>query len=219
MSPAAAAQRVEVERGVHRVIVEEVGGRRLRRFVVDCPRGRSMDLSDCGRCADCRGYTLRSLEASTIVCSLPAGVVPTGAAAGTVGAAMQRDVVCVAAELPLGGALDLLADHRQRGVPVIDQADRPIGVLQASAVIALLRARGVAVPNAADSGATPRPLDPALVPAVVRTIPVGEIMTRTVHTARETDPLDGARARMAAERLPRLMVVDGEGRTIGALHP
>lgn len=218
MSPLSAGQRVEVERSVHCVVVEERGGRKLRRFVVDCPRGRAMDLSDCGRCADCRGYTLRSLAGSTIVCSLPAGTTPTSAAPGTVGAAMARDVVCVAPETPLGGVLDLLAEQRQRGVPVLDAADRPVGVLLPADVAAALQARGVALPAAADHGAALRHFDPASLPSEARGIAVADVMTRRTHTAREGESLETARARMADLRVQRLMVVDAEGRTIGALH-
>ncbi|OGQ15961.1 MAG: hypothetical protein A2138_12905 [Deltaproteobacteria bacterium RBG_16_71_12] len=175
-----------------------------------------MDLTDCGRCPDCRGYTLRSLEGSTIVCSLPADEAPRGAAAGSVGAAMQRDVLCVAADLPIGAALDLLAEGRQRGVPVIDGADRPVGVLQAADVVAVMRARGFAVPAGMDAGATQRALDPSWIPEQVRRLPVCEVMTRGVPTARESDAVDDTRARMATVRGQRLMVVDAEGRTIGA---
>lgn len=176
-----------------------------------------MDLTDCGRCPDCRGYTLRNVEGSTIVCSLPADEAPRGATAGTVGAAMARDVMCAAAELPLGAALELLADQRQRGVPVIDHADRPIGVLYPSDVVAAVRARGFAVPAALDGAGPQRPFDPAWIPEEVRKVPVREVMTRGALTARETDPLDDVRARVAGERGQRLMVVDAEGRTIGAM--
>lgn len=175
-----------------------------------------MDLTECGRCPDCRGYTLRSIEGSTIVCSLPADEAPRGAAAGTVGAAMQRDVVCLAADLSLGGALDLLADARQRGVPVIDHADRPVGVLSAADVVAVMRARGFAVPAGIDAAATHRHLDPSWIPEQVRELPVCEVMTKGAPTARESETIDDARARLASALAWRLLVVDADGRTIGA---
>ncbi len=216
MAAGGAVDRVNVERGVHRVLAEERGGRRLRRFVVDCPRGRSVDLADCGRCPDCRGYTLRSAGGSTIVCALGTDETPHGAPPGTAGAAMMRDVVCAAADLPLGGALDLLHEHRQRGVPVIDDADRPVGVLVWSDVLAAMRARGFAVPAASDAGAL-RQLDAGWIPEAVRAIPARELLARGVATAREPEPLDAVRARLTAERNQLVVVVDAEGRVIGAV--
>lgn len=185
------AGRIEVERNVHRIVVEEVGGRKLRRFVVDCPRGRSKDLTVCGRCPDCRGYTLRGTQGSTIVCTLFADEEVAGAAPGTVGAAMRRDVVCVAPEVPLGDVLDLLADPAQRGVAVLDEADRPIGLLRPE--------HGVGLD------------DPA------RWAPVRTVMAGGVLTARESDPLLEVRARMRAAAAEVLVVVDEERRILGVL--
>ncbi|MCC7072140.1 MAG: CBS domain-containing protein [Deltaproteobacteria bacterium] len=201
---------------MHRVLAEERGGRRMRRFVVDCPRGRSVDLTDCGRCPDCRGYTLRSAGGSTIVCSLAIDEVPRGAAPGSVGAAMVRDVACVAGELPLAGALDLLEEQRPRGLPVIDEADRPLGVLTWPDVLGAMRARGFAVPATID-GTAPRALERAWIPEAVRQVPVREIVARGAATATETEVLDAARARVRAERNQLLIVVDSEGRIIGAV--
>jgi CBS-domain-containing membrane protein len=84
-------------------------------------------------------------------------------------------------------------------------------------VVAAMRARGFAVPAAMDAAGPQRPFDPAWIPEEVRKVPVREVMTHGALTARETDPLDDARARVAAERGQRLMVVDAEGRTIGAM--
>lgn len=216
MAAGGTTERIDVERGVHRVLAEERAGRRLRRFVVDCPRGHSVDLADCGRCPDCRGYTLRSAGGSTIVCALGPDETPHGAPAGSAGAAMLRDVVCIAADLPLRGALDLLQEHRQRGVPVVDEADRPLGVLTWADVLTGMRARGFAVPATMDAGAA-RTLDVAWIPEPVRQVPVRELVTRAVATARETEALEAVRARLAAERNQLVLVVDAEGRVIGAV--
>ena len=189
MARAAHEAQIEVERGVHRVVVEEAGGRRLRRWMVDCPRGRSKDLNVCGLCPDCRGYALQPPEASTIVCTLWASEEVGGAPPGTVGGAMVRELLCVAPELPAAMALELLSEH-PAGLAVLDAADRPVGVLGPFA--RQRSARG-------------------------KRTTVRDLMTAPALSARELEPLAPAQARMRAAGARLLVVVDDDGRAIGVV--
>lgn len=189
MARAADETQIEVERGVHRVVVEERGGRSLRRWMVDCPRGRSKDLNVCGRCPDCRGYTLQGPEGSTIVCTLWSSEEVGGAPVGTVGGAMLREVLCLAPELPAAAALPLLGEH-PLGLPVLDAADRPVGVFGPFARKRAVRGKRTTV---------------------------RDLMTAPALSARELEPLAPVQARMKAAGARLLVVVDDDGRAIGVL--
>lgn len=180
---------VEVERNVHRVLVEERGGRTLRRHIVDCPRGRSKDLNVCTRCPDCRSYTLLGHSGSTMVCTVWESEEVGGAPPGTVGAAMARDVTFLAPDVPLEQALGLLSQCGPCGVPVLDPSDRPVGLVP--------------------------PQDPQRLRKAARRAPVRESMMPAPPTAKELEPLEPALQRMRQAGARCLVVVDDDGRAIG----
>ena len=129
-----------------------------------------------------------------------------------VGDVMTREVHSVTADSPLDEAAGLLLSSIFTGLPVVDGAGRPIGVLTQGDLIAsgLLPLRlGLLAASDADR-----------VAAVMRNLAerrVAEVMTRPAVTMEADRPLTEAVELMLARQLKRLPVVDADGHFRGLI--
>ena len=104
-----------------------------------------------------------------------------------VGTIMTRNVISARAETSVGDVVQLMANHRITGLPVVDEDNRLIGVVSESDIIG----------KAGDS--------------------VAEIMTNGSFTVSADTPLGDAAEILLRRRIRRLPVVDTENRLIGLL--
>jgi IMP dehydrogenase len=102
---------------------------------------------------------------------------------------MVVDPVTITAERSLEEALGLMRHHRISGLPVVDAAKRPIGILTNRDVRFERRL----------------------------TQPVGEMMTKQLVTVREGVEIDEAKELLHRHRIEKLLVVDAEGRLRGLI--
>ena len=116
---------------------------------------------------------------------------------GTVGEAMTRAVILLAADMPAEWALRRLEHHAVSGAPVVDHG-RVVGVVTRRDLLIPVQARG---PQA-------NPL------AGLR---VRDLMSEEPVTARPDLPLVSAAGSMIDQGVNRLPVVDQEGRALGIL--
>jgi CBS domain-containing protein len=104
-----------------------------------------------------------------------------------VGEIMTRNVLTARPETPVVEVVQLMAGHRITGLPVVDEANRLIGVVSESDIIG-------------KSGET-----------------VGEIMTNGSWTVTEDSSLGEAAEVMLRRRIRRLPVVRGDNEMVGLL--
>jgi CBS domain-containing protein len=97
----------------------------------------------------------------------------------------------------IAGVAELLAGYEITGLPVIDAADRLVGVISQTD---LVRLRGSTLPWTGWHG-----------------IMVRDLMTKPAKTISASAPLDEAARQMTAEHVHRLVVVDNRRRPIGVI--
>jgi CBS domain-containing protein len=97
----------------------------------------------------------------------------------------------------IAGVAELLAGYEITGLPVVDAADRLVGVISQTD---LVRLRGSTLPWTGWHG-----------------IMVRDLMTRPAKTISGSAPLDEAARQMTAEHVHRLVVVDDRQRPIGVI--
>jgi CBS domain-containing protein len=115
----------------------------------------------------------------------------------TVANLMTGSPVVVSEDDVIAGVAELLAGYEITGLPVVDSADRLVGVISQTD---LVRLRGSTLPWAGWHG------------LVVR-----DLMTKPAKTIAESAPLDEAARRMTVEHVHRLVVVDHRHRPIGVI--
>jgi CBS domain-containing protein len=113
---------------------------------------------------------------------------------------MTRDVVCVGPDESAEAALRLLVEHGISGLPVVDAAGRPLGVLSRSD---LLEER-LEVLTEGELGE----------PARVR-----DLMTQAALSLPESASVAEAAALMASYGVHRVPVVSAEGVLVGVVSP
>jgi CBS domain-containing protein len=126
--------------------------------------------------------------------------------------AMTHDVTRVRAHTPAAELVRLLVGQGFRALPVVDDAERVVGIVTGGDLLERggLRAR-VDVLAVLDPDGLRRELE-----AVGRTnLFAGDVMSAPVATARPDEHLREAAHRMVARRLKRLPVVDVDGRLVG----
>ena len=134
-------------------------------------------------------WVRRIVDGSGEVDDQPTRYVPSRHA--TVGAVMTRTTYCVRPDVAAARVAALLLEHRLGGMPVVDAAGRPIGVISKTD---LLR-------HAHDG-------DAAL---------VGDIMMPMAVVLGQDVPIAQAAALMAGEGIHRLPIVDDTGAVCGIL--
>ena len=110
---------------------------------------------------------------------------------------MTRSPVLVTEDDSIAGVAELLAGDEITGLPVVDTADRLVGVISQTD---LVRLRGSTLPWAGWHG------------LIVR-----DLMTKPAKTILGSAPLDEAARRMTDERVHRLVVVDDRQTPIGVI--
>ena len=115
----------------------------------------------------------------------------------TVANLMTSSPVVVTEDDAIAGVAELLAGYEITGLPVVDDADRLVGVISQTD---LVRLRGLTVPWAGWHG-----------------LMVRDLMTKPAKTISGSAPLDEAARRMTAEHVHRLVVVDNRQTPIGVI--
>jgi CBS domain-containing protein len=115
----------------------------------------------------------------------------------TVANLMTTSPVVVTEHDAIAGVAELLAGYEITGLPVVDAADRLIGVISQTD---LVRLRGSTLPWAGWHG-----------------LMVRDLMTAPAKTISGSAPLDEAARQMTAEHVHRLVVVDDQETPIGVI--
>jgi CBS domain-containing protein len=127
--------------------------------------------------------------------------------------AMTTTVVTASPGTPFQRLVDLMLHHGVSGLPIVDDARRPIGIVTEADLV-----------SKEAYGARRRPLDVAAAFAFrqenvwavkARGLTAGAIMTTPVRTVRPDDQLRLAAARMVTMGVKRLPVVGDDGRLVG----
>lgn len=117
---------------------------------------------------------------------------------------MTRPVRVVSPETDLAAVIDLMARHRVKRLPVVDQRKALVGIVSRADVLRAIAA-------APESGS----VAPPTVPAVART--VGEAATREVPVLPPTTGADQVLAAVLATPLRRVVVADADGHVLGLI--
>jgi len=122
---------------------------------------------------------------------------------------MTRDVVTATPEMSLRKAASLLSSRKISGVPVVDPSGAVVGILSEADILAKVsgkRPRGGLLGWLLEADVT---LDEK-----IRARTVGDAMTAPVITTAPNQPVHEAAARMVAESVNRLPVVE-DGKLVG----
>ena len=126
---------------------------------------------------------------------------------GTVGEAMTRDVVLLAADLPAAMALRRLDEKAVSGAPVVDRGQ----------IVGVITQRDLLVPTLVDNPAGSPALGVAWHHNRVNGLRVSDLMSGEPVTAEPDWPLVQAVRMMIVQGVNRLPVVDQAGRSLGVL--
>ena len=113
---------------------------------------------------------------------------------------MTLDPVVVGVDDPIEEAERLMRERRVTGLPVVDPDGAPLGVISQADVI--------------EDGGAPLAI---LLRRKRSGLRVGELMTSPAVTIADTASLVDAARLIRDNRIHRLVVVDGQGRTVGVL--
>lgn len=163
---------------------------------VHCPRREgAVTVKECLVCPACAGIEMGE-DGRHLICEFedPAGSEPprrrarrpTDGDRTPLSAVMTGDIVCVTPDLPVDSLVALLVDRGFSGVPVVDSASKPVGVVSKSDLVAGDRS------------------------GVVR-----DIMMPIAFTLPESASLSHAAALMAYENIHRVPVVAADGAVVG----
>jgi CBS domain-containing protein len=130
-------------------------------------------------------------------------LVASGARGRTAADVMTADVVQTVADEPLQRAAHLMAERKIKRLPVVDAAQRLVGMLSR---VDVLRTMGEDFPAPANAEGTPRSH---------RAEVVGELMRRDVPAVNGDAPLGEVLDAVTSTRLNRAIVVDAERRVVG----
>jgi CBS domain-containing protein len=115
----------------------------------------------------------------------------------SVASLMTRDLIVVTEDDAIAGVAELLAGYEITGLPVVDDADRLVGVISQTD---LVRLRGSTLPWTGWHG-----------------LMVRDLMTKPAKTISGSAPIDEAARQMTTEHVHRLVVVDGHRSPIGVI--
>ena len=136
----------------------------------------------------------------------------------TAGAIMSHPAICARAEMSVADLMDLLAENRISGVPVVDAEDRLVGVISITDLLSLeADAPDEELAEGSDYHTSPAMDGLAAASGLlqpdeaVRDLAVSELMSRQVITTTEDAPLGQLADQLLTHRIHRLVVVRGEG--------
>lgn len=118
---------------------------------------------------------------------------------------MQRDVICAGPDLDVAAITDLMVRHHVGCIPVVDQRQRPIGVITKFDLVEQVRA---SLQSAEDGSPLPRDLQ-------ART--ADELMMPLALTLFEHATIAHAGAMMVAEDTHHVIVVSTAGEIVGVV--
>lgn len=174
-------------------------GESERALLVYCPRQRgSCSLERCYECERCQGVSMEADGIKGVLCavdepiSAARKIMPTAAEVTSIGAIMDREVICVSPSLGRAEAIAICLSRGISGAAVVDSDGRPLGMLTRSDLL---------------QSTIDRP-QPTL---------VSDIMTPIAYALGENDALSRGAALMAAEGFHHLPVVGDHGRVIGMI--
>lgn len=199
MSRSDSAGTIECGIGVREVLAGD--GHVRRRLTVHCdPQREAVYVATCSVCHRCVGVRPPAPgEVGVVLCRRVEADEPVDHAPGDpatpVRAVMERNVVCLAADVAVATAAELLVELGASGVPVVDDDGHPIGMVS---LTDCLRARHN---GGAAAGASPT---------------VAEVMTPIVFSVVESTELRRAAALLASGGFHQLPVVMGDG-TVGGV--
>lgn len=137
----------------------------------------------------------------------------------TVADAMSRDPIVVRPETPLKEAIQILAERRISGLPVVDDVGQLVGIISETDL--MWQETGVTPPayimflDSVIFLKNPATYERDLHKALGQT--VGEVMSRDPITVTPDKPLKDAAALMHERSVHRLPVIDTSGHVIGIL--
>lgn len=141
--------------------------------------------------------------------------------AKTVADVMSREPIVVRPETPIKEAIKILVEQRISGLPVVDKADKLVGVISETDL--LWQETGVEPPlyvmflDSVIYLENPVRHEQELHKALGQT--VGEVMSTNPVTVKPDQPLRKAAKLMQETSIRRLAVVDDTGKVIGILTP
>ena len=139
--------------------------------------------------------------------------------ANTVADVMSRDVITVQPQTPLNQAIQILAERRITGLPVVDDAGKLVGVISETDL--MWQETGVTPPayimflDSVIYLQNPTTYERDLHKALGQT--VGEVMTTEAIVIKPEKPLQEAAKLMHEKHIRRLPVVDDTGKVLGTL--
>lgn len=210
-----------------RVVYTGGRGPEWRRTVV-CPRhGRLENVDECLSCHAFEGFVAGDAGRMTyMACSVPADELApppevTMRDDTTVADLMTREVLCVSQDLPLDRLAALFEERGIGGVPVVDDAGRPVGFVSKTDLVKEHGQSAVSLKHAEPlrvrtEGSYVQELPPSHLDLLART-PVEEIMTRDLVTVPSTARVGEAAAQMVRADVDRLPVVAENGELVGVV--
>lgn len=137
----------------------------------------------------------------------------------TVADAMSRDPIVMRPETPLNEAIQILAERRISGLPVVDDAGQLVGIISETDL--MWQETGVTPPayimflDSVIFLKNPAQYERDLHKALGQT--VGEVMSQDPVTISPDKPLKDAAQLMHEKEVRRLPVIDAQGQVIGIL--
>jgi CBS domain-containing protein len=169
-------------------------------YAVSCPvQGKDVPLDECAHCARSDGF--RTVHGrATVGCRVDESAEATSdPSLIPLSSIMTTDVICVAPDLSVGSLESLLVDRGISGVPVVDAAGRPIGIVSRTDLVRHHRDRAGAIE------ADGTRVDDIMMP-IPFCLPANESVAK-------------AAALMAFEGVHRIPVVGASGAVIGIVVP
>ncbi len=139
---------------------------------------------------------------------------------------MNRQVVAVSPRDKLQSAMELMLDNHVTGLPVLDQADRCVGLVSATDILQYEQDNAELVAEATSEVAryfdqmTQRWEDVRLTSYALEKlneVAVEEIMSRDLVFVRPDSPITGVAKKMLDQGVHRLLVLDDERRLLGLI--
>jgi CBS domain-containing protein len=174
---------------VHTVRTRSADGLDIVRSFADCPRRRATDVAACAGCPHMEDIQVDATGAGQVSCAIDDTRPSNDARVSDI---MTRNVVCIEKEAPLTDAAELLAGACVSGLPVVDDAGRPLGVVSQSDIVdALARSGDVAKLRVAD------------------------VMMHVPIVVRESDAVGDAAKLLVIEGIHRLPVINADRVVVG----
>jgi len=217
-----------------RQVIAGNGERSVESIVPCARRGESVSLATCTACEHTEGLIEDgTARCSYLLCRIQPEMTegppprrsaihaPSAADRTPVAAAMTSNIVCVREDLSIEALTALFLDRGISGVPVVDAAGFPIGVVSKTDVVRERYENGESVDAEPLQVRERRGIEYTLGDGFhsepVARGTVADIMTPLAFTLHEHSPLSQAAALMAFEGVHRVPVVSSDGEVVGVL--